>query len=76
MFHKKENQLINQKGILNQEDLMKEITSTRATKDAIIMAKASPASNEGAPHWNGYGILILQTQNPWQIPLNKFQLTM
>jgi len=50
LFHKKENQLINQKGILNQEDLMKEITSTRATKDAIIMAKASPASNEGAPH--------------------------
>jgi hypothetical protein len=25
-------------------------TSTRATKEAIIMAKASPASNEGAPH--------------------------
>ena len=65
-----------QKGILNREDLMKEITSTRETKDAIIMAKASPASNEGAPHWNGYGILILQTQNPWQIPLNKFQITM
>lgn len=34
----------------NREDLKKEITSTRATKDAIIMAKASPASNEGAPH--------------------------
>jgi len=26
------------------------MTSTRATKDAIIMAKASPASNVGAPH--------------------------
>lgn len=54
---------------------MKEITSTRATKAAIIMAKASPASKEGAPHWKGYGILILQTQNPCQILLNKFQLT-
>jgi len=29
---------------------MKEITSTRETKAAIIMAKASPASKEGAPH--------------------------
>ena len=38
-------------------------TSTRATKEAIIMAKASPASNEGAPHWKGYGTLILQTHN-------------
>lgn len=26
------------------------------------MAKASPASNEGAPHWKGHGTLILQNQ--------------
>jgi hypothetical protein len=26
------------------------VDSTRATKEAIIIAKASPASNEGAPH--------------------------
>jgi len=51
------------------------MTSTRATKDAIIMAKASPASNVGAPHWKGYGTLILQTQNTREIFLNKFQLT-
>lgn len=25
-------------------------TSTRATNEVTIMAKASPASNEGAPH--------------------------
>jgi hypothetical protein len=35
-------------------------TSTRATKAAAIMAKHSPASKVGAPHWNGYGTLILQ----------------
>lgn len=34
-------------------------TSTSATKETTIMAKASPASNDGAPHWKGYGILIL-----------------
>jgi len=34
-------------------------TSTRATKEAIIMANASPASNNGAPHWKGHGTLIL-----------------
>lgn len=34
-------------------------TSTSATNEAAIVAKASPASNVGAPHWNGYGILIL-----------------
>ena len=73
MLCKKENQLI-EKGMLWWENLMKEITSTRETKAAIIMAKASPASKEGAPHWKGYGILILQTQNPCQI-FNKFQLT-
>jgi len=61
---------------LDEEDQMKEIiTSTRATKAAIIMANASPASKEGAPHWKGYGILILQAQNPCQILLNKFQHT-
>ncbi len=26
------------------------VDSTRATKEAIIIAKASPASNEGGPH--------------------------
>lgn len=35
-------------------------TSTRATNEAIIMAKDSPASNVGAPHWKGKGTLILQ----------------
>lgn len=35
-------------------------TSTRATKAAIIMAKVSPALKEGAPHWKGYGTLILK----------------
>jgi hypothetical protein len=39
------------------------------------MANASPASNVGAPHWKGYGTLILQTQNTREIFLNKFQLT-
>jgi len=34
-------------------------TSTSATNEAAIVAKASPASNVGAPHWKGYGILIL-----------------
>lgn len=34
-------------------------TSTRETNDAVIIAKASPASNVGAPHWKGYGTLIL-----------------
>jgi hypothetical protein len=38
-------------------------TSTRATKAAAIMAKHSPASKVGAPHWNGYGTLILQIVN-------------
>lgn len=37
-------------------------TSTRVTKEAIIMAKASPASNNGAPHWNGHGTRILQNK--------------
>lgn len=36
------------------------LTSTRATNEAIIIAKHSPASNVGAPHWKGYGTLILQ----------------
>jgi len=27
-----------------------ELTSTRATNEAVIIAKASPASNVGAPH--------------------------
>lgn len=35
-------------------------TSTRATNAVAIIANDSPASNVGAPHWNGYGILILQ----------------
>lgn len=34
---------------MNKEK-QREQTSTRATKEAIIMAKASPASKEGAPH--------------------------
>lgn len=38
----------------------KKKTSTRATNEAIIMAKASPASNAGGPHWKGHGTLILQ----------------
>lgn len=36
-------------------------TSTRATNEAVIIAKASPASKVGAPHWKGYGTLILCT---------------
>jgi len=39
------------------------------------MAKASPASNVGAPHWNGYGTRILQTQNTCWILPHKFQVT-
>jgi hypothetical protein len=35
-------------------------TSTRATKEAAIIANASPALNDGAPHWKGYGTLILK----------------
>jgi hypothetical protein len=35
-------------------------TSTRATNAATIIANDSPASNVGAPHWKGYGTLILQ----------------
>lgn len=34
-------------------------TSTRATKEVAIIAKDSPALKLGAPHWNGYGTLIL-----------------
>ena len=60
---------------IDRKGLKKEITSTRATKDAIIMAKASPASNVGAPHWNGYGTRILQTQNTCWILPHKFQVT-
>lgn len=38
-------------------------TSTRATNAATIIANDSPASNVGAPHWKGYGTLILQKHN-------------
>jgi len=34
-------------------------TSTSATNEVAIIAKASPASKVGAPHWKGYGTLIL-----------------
>lgn len=37
-------------------------TSTRATKEAAIIANASPALNVGAPHWKGYGTLILKVK--------------
>ena len=45
----------------NPEYKNKKQTSTRATNEAAIIAKASPASKDGAPHWKGYGTLILFT---------------
>jgi hypothetical protein len=38
-------------------------TSTIATKQAAIIAKTSPASKVGRPHWNGYGTFILNINN-------------
>jgi hypothetical protein len=35
------------------------ITSTRATRAAVITPNTSPASKVGAPHCNGYEILTL-----------------
>lgn len=34
-------------------------TSINETRTAAIIPNACPASNVGAPHWRGYGILIL-----------------
>ena len=48
------------KGI-DEEIILKSITSITATKQAAIIAKTSPPSKVGPPHRNGYGNLILHT---------------